>query len=141
MLRGIPASGKSTFALNYVKEHPNTTIVCKEEIRYHAFGHRDYKQSDEWKIAAIAEQEIFWAINSHQDVIIADTNLTKEHEIYYRDIARKAEIELEIIEFKISVPEAVARDKERKEPVGRTKIQKMYETLVNNYPHMRVKDV
>lgn len=38
LLSGIAGSGKSTWALNYVKDHLNTAILSTDEVRYDLFG-------------------------------------------------------------------------------------------------------
>ena len=46
ILTGPPASGKSTFAKQYIQEHPDTKIVSRDEIR-HRFGEYNHNHEKE----------------------------------------------------------------------------------------------
>lgn len=54
MLSAIPASGKSTWAKAYQKEHPNTYIVSSDQIRIDLTGCYDdrSRQNEVWQIFA-----------------------------------------------------------------------------------------
>lgn len=53
MLSAIPASGKSTWAAEYQKNHPNTYIVSSDDVRLEV-THGDYqdhsKQKEVWEL-------------------------------------------------------------------------------------------
>lgn len=50
MLSGIPASGKSTWAKNYQKEHPNTFVISSDDVRVDVTGdYQDHsRQGEVW---------------------------------------------------------------------------------------------
>ena len=54
ILTGLPASGKSTFAKQYIQEHPDTKIVSRDEIR-HRFGQYNHKHEKEVNKIELAE--------------------------------------------------------------------------------------
>lgn len=53
MLSAVPASGKTTWAKNYQKEHPNTFIVSSDDIRMEVTNgnYQDHtKQKEVWEL-------------------------------------------------------------------------------------------
>lgn len=84
-LIGIPGSGKSTFARQWVKYDPNCVIVSTDAIRAELFG--DESQQGDWNVI---EQEVLQqvkiAISSGHSVIYDATNYKRAQRI---DILKK----------------------------------------------------
>ncbi|MCA9496519.1 MAG: AAA family ATPase [Nanoarchaeota archaeon] len=136
---GVSASGKTTWANEFVKENPEYFIVCRDDLRkkYYEKTHSNEKFS--WKVWNMKWEKkitaMFWdSIGRHaeagRDIIIADTNLNKDRlknlkssleELGYSDI--------EIKEFTISFEEACKRDAIRENGVGFQVIAKQFEQL------------
>jgi predicted kinase len=118
VLQGVPACGKSTWAKKYVKDHPDTVIVCRDSIRegtgtYWNPDHEDY-------ISTIEEVSIRAAITAGLDVIIDATNLNPKTIEKWNGLAKSTGSEIEFKLFEISYEEALARDEQRKKEGGRS---------------------
>lgn len=83
LLSAIPGSGKSTWAKNYQKQHPNTYIVASDDVRARVAGSMvNFEHEPEvWKTFL----EDIHAYGEIEDVtVIADsTNLKNEYRRYY----------------------------------------------------------
>lgn len=124
-LRGLPASGKSTWALDYVSAHPNTVRVNKDDIR--SMMHNNVFSKDRENITVGIER---WIVNlimadGIKNVIVDNTHLGGTHEDFYKDLCDKYWYEFKIRDFNTPVDECVARDKLRPNPVGEAVIRKM----------------
>ena len=84
LLSAIPGSGKSTWAREYQRVHPNTYIVASDEVRCRVSG----------AIQNFEHEDLVWAtflkeINDHAGedcTVIADaTNLQNRFRHYYRE--------------------------------------------------------
>lgn len=126
--RGLPGSGKSTWAKAYCLDHPECIRVSKDEIR------AELKAND-WVWSAAAEkrdvipardQMIRCAFASGQSVISDDTNLTAKHLNALAMIASLEGAEFVIQSFlHVPIDECIARDAARELPVGETRIRAM----------------
>ncbi len=85
--RGLPASGKSTWARQYVREHPDTVIVCRDNIRAMLLGgnsidadhgYEEAPAGHEALVREIRNKAIVAAIRAGHDVIVGDTGLHPE---------------------------------------------------------------
>ena len=131
VLQGVPASGKSTWAKKYVKEHPDTVIVCRDSIRegtgtYWNPDHEDY-------ISTIEELSIRTAITAGLDVIIDSTTRNPKTIEKWNGIAKSTDSEIEFKLFEISYEEALARDERRKKEGGRAVGKDVIRRFFKNY--------
>lgn len=76
VLVGLPGSGKTTWATNYVKENQSTLIVNLDCIREMLFGKYDYRDFHEPLVYKIAINAIDGILKSGCNVIIDDSMLT-----------------------------------------------------------------
>ena len=84
LLSGIPGSGKSTWAKNYLNEHPNTKIVSSDGIRVRLFGHRQAFNDERLVWRTYLEDIHAYAEEGDDVTVIADsTNLTNHYRRYY----------------------------------------------------------
>lgn len=122
---GIPASGKSTWALEQTS-NGGAVVVCRDNIRL-ALGlkHGDAEQ----KITDIAYNLLDASIVDGRDVIIADTNVneTNRNRLVKFCIERGADVELKV--FPISLQEAIRRDSNREASVGVAVVTRMHKQL------------
>jgi len=87
LLSGIPGSGKSTWAKNYIKTHPNAHIVSSDELRLELWGKvndfRDEKTVWETFLNRIND----YAKAEENTIVIADaTNLQNKYRQMYHDL-------------------------------------------------------
>lgn len=127
MLRGLPASGKSTYAKEMVRKH-GYKRVNRDELR-EMIDLGKYSPESEIIIKEVQEQIIRRLIRHNQTVIVDNTNLKPEDREYFEYLAEEdLEVELEIIDFPTPVDECVRRDSLRGiHSVGEKVIRDMYE--------------
>lgn len=80
-LVGIPGSGKSTFAKEFVHQHPNYKRVNKDELRF-MIHDEDFKTFDKKKekfVVSVRDCIIRQALNDGYNVIVDDTNIEEKH--------------------------------------------------------------
>lgn len=132
---GLPASGKTTWAEQYQKDHPNTVIVCKDDIRAE-FEKTGWTWSPENEKAVIKERDkrIAFGLVQSPDacVISADTNFGK-HVERLENLAKNVGASVEMKDFtSVPVEVCVTRDAKRVKPVGEQVIRDMYEKYVES---------
>lgn len=140
-LRGLPASGKTSYAKKYQAEHPGTKRVNKDELRK-MIDDGKWSKSNEKFIQTIDELIVMKALAAGYDVIWDNTHLLPRDEAHVKHIANEfcadlaIPITLELFDMETSVSECLKRDAERENPVGAKVIQGMYErTKVTPEPY------
>ena len=124
MMKGLPASGKSTEALALVKADPKMVRINRDEARKMFYGHDrgadGYRSNLEGHIKHIMASAVQVFLANGCSVVVDDTNLTEEHERYWKHIAKHKKVNFEIRDFtEIDVWECARRDDAREDPVGR----------------------
>ena len=110
ILCGIPGSGKSTWAKNYKKEHPdeNVIVVSSDGIRLEVTGSTDDFRS-EWEVWNKYDDELRRASLQKDAIIIADsTHLSEFRRLRTVESAVGAS-EVKLIHFKTPFKTCVAR--------------------------------
>lgn len=127
MIKGLPASGKSTWAKEEVAKNPTkTTRVNKDDLRAMMHGSH-WSKNNEQDIIAARNDIIVEALQKDRTVIVDDTNLDPVHEKYLRSLAESMDIEFEIQDFTdVPLDECLKRDSLRPNPVGAKVIKSMY---------------
>lgn len=94
MLRGLPASGKSTFARQYVKDHPGAKRVNRDDLR--AMIDPEWSKDKEKFIRIVRDQIILEGLYHKLTMIVDDTNMGKydEKEMFMRAQQRNADFEI-----------------------------------------------
>jgi predicted kinase len=137
--KGLPASGKSSWADQYIKENPDFVKIEKDIIRQDGRlfpgGEYIHKRGDESIVLKERDRLIRQALQSGKSVISSDTNLVKKHVSQMSTIARQHGAEVEIVSF-LDVPlkELIERDTKRQDAVGEQVIRKMFHTQVGSMP-------
>jgi predicted kinase len=130
ILRGLPASGKTTWSLNYISEHPEYIRINKDEIRK-IIHHDVYSKENEKITLHIRDILINSCLNKGESIIIDDTNLNPFHEQCIRQLVKQynkennTNIAISIVDFPVSVEECIQRDGDRMCSVGKYVIEKM----------------
>lgn len=132
ILRGLPASGKSTFAKELVKENPGMyKRLNRDDMREMLDGYH-FSKSNEKFVKRLRDWLILEALRDGKHVIVDDTNLSSKNLNRITQLAEQyrkqtgEQVKVEVKEFVIELEEAIARDAQRKRPVGQERIRKLY---------------
>lgn len=138
LTRGLPASGKSTWAKQYIADNPNTIRTNKDDIRAMAHNSK-WNKSNEKQTIRIRDFIIVDAIERGNDVIVDDTNLSDTHYLHIKELV-KGKAEVEIKDFTdVTLEECLRRDGMREKPVGRKVILGMYNQFFKKITPLNVK--
>lgn len=152
ILRGLPASGKSTYAKRLVKENPNVYKRINRDTLREMFDEYQLTKENEQFVKKVRDLLISEALKTGLSVVVDDTNLSDKNINRIRqlaDIYRKEtrnDVEVVIKDFDIELEEAIKRDAERKRPVGKEVIKKLHrqfytdEKFDDRGPHYSTQD-
>lgn len=124
MMKGLPASGKSTFARNLTKQNPNMMRVNNDEIRA-MLGDTHFPRSKEKLVTKIRENSIRDFLEKGYSVVVDNTNLCPSHEKNYKELAKEFNCDFKIEFFDIPLDECLRRNNERAKKVPDDVIIKM----------------
>lgn len=126
VLKGLPASGKSTFAKELVSSDPKWKRVNKDDLREMVDGGK-WSKANEKHIKDVRDALIIGWLTTDKNVVVDDTNLFPEHEVTFKKMASSFGADLEIKFFDTPVMECIERDSKRGEKsVGAKVIMGMY---------------
>lgn len=136
MLRGLPGSGKSTWARQQVAEKPGQfKRICKDELRAMLDDSRHSKANEAF-VLRTRDHLIAEAIRDGKSAIVDDTNLEPRHEERLREIARELRSELgkpiRVVIQDVDTPldECLRRNARRANPVPGKAIREMHRKWV-----------
>lgn len=130
LLKGLPASGKTTWAKQQLKENPGKyKRINKDELRV-MFDDGKWSKHNEKFVLMMRDMLIMNALECSWSVIVDDTNLHPKHEERIRDIAVSLNAKVIVKEFNIDIDEAVKRDLKRPNSVGEHVIRGMYDRYI-----------
>lgn len=117
--RGLPGSGKSTWAKAWVTADPTCRArVNRDDLRLMLFGKAHGLTWEQEKAVTDIAQATVAAMLRHRDVVADDMNLRPKYVKEWRTVAERAGAELDVIEFPIAADDAIERDAQRPNPVG-----------------------
>ena len=132
ILRGLPASGKSTFARKLLDENPGAyKRLNKDELRV-MLDNNHHTTHNEKFIEKVRDLMLVEALLDGKHVIVDDTNLSDRPVERIKNVVRKfnadhnQQVHVEIKEMNISLEECIERDKSRDKKVGDEVILKMH---------------
>ena len=141
ILQGLPASGKSTYALQLV-EKPGWKRVNKDELRA-MIDNSKWSKENEKEILKIRDSLISrWLLDGY-NVVVDDTNFAQSNIDKIKETVdlinalKDKNIEFEILDFNTPLYECIERDSKREKPVGKKVIIKMY----NQYLRAKVESI
>ena len=130
LLVAPPASGKTTYAHNFIKENTNWVIVSRDSIRFMLKNSPVLNKTGESLVTEILNFSILAALESNYNVLVDNTNLRQVHiESLYELVKCKADLQFHRIE--INIDECFRRDELREKKVGKDVIIKMFNDLDN----------
>lgn len=131
-LKGLPASGKSTWAKEYIKNNP-AKRVNKDDLRA-MLDDGVWSGSNEKTVLSVQKEIVADCLYRGHDVILDNTHLDKKHEEYYREFCLDNSYLFEVKFFDVDVEECIRRDKKRANPVGAKVILDMYNRYLRPKP-------
>lgn len=129
ILQGLPASGKTTWAVDFIKNNPNTVRVNKDELRATLFANQWAREKEDF-VLEIRDFIIINALTSFKDVVVDDTNLKEKHINRISKIAKEYGSEVEILFFDTPLEECIKRNEGREAKVPEKVIRDMYENYI-----------
>ncbi len=134
MIKGLPASGKTTWARQYLKDNPNTKRINKDELRAMLDDSKWNKENEKF-ILHIRDTVIAQAFNNGYSVIVDDTNFASKHELWLKEIANNFKVEFEIKDFTdVPLDTCIKRDARRANSVGVKVIMQMWKQFLKPEP-------
>jgi predicted kinase len=124
--RGLPASGKTTFALEL---QPRVVRVNRDDLRRMLHGRRMYTQWAEGQVTAVQRASVEALLRARADVIVDDTNLRSRTVREWAELADRFGAAFEVHDFTdVPLEECVRRDAARPagEQVGEEGIRRMH---------------
>ena len=132
MLKGLPASGKSTYAKELVNKY-DYYRVNKDDLR--AMVNNSHWSKEREKFIVHWRDEIVKdSLGGLKNVVVDDTNFAPIHETVLRTIAKAYGAEFEVKFFDVPVEECIKRDLLRPRSVGEKVIRKMYDEYLKPKP-------
>jgi predicted kinase len=129
--RGVPASGKSTFAMKWVSEDKhNRARVNRDDIRFANFGSYVLSPDLEMVVSKIEEATITALLRAGKSVIIDNMNLKAKYIKGYLMLARQFNVPVMHKDFPIELKEALARNAVRDRKVDEDFLKKIYANFV-----------
>ena len=136
VLVGVSGSGKTTYAMTM----DDYTIVCRDDIRFgqvmpNAHGWKEYSFSkeNENRVSIIHTAQINRCAELGQDLIVADTNLSKKNRRKLIKYLQELGYEVEIVIINLPLKACIERDSFRgARSVGEGIIRQQWETLQQN---------
>ena len=123
LLVGVPGSGKTTYAKDYIERNANTIHLSSDAIRKELYGDENI-QGNPGEVFTLMQKRAIEALNNGIDVIYDATNITRKDRSGIIGVCPKfAKIECHIVWAPIE--ECIKRDVERKRTVGKEVIDRM----------------
>jgi len=82
MLKGLPASGKSTYAKELVSKNHNWVRVNKDDLRA-MMNNGEFSYKLEKQIVKTERELVDIALKNGKSVVIDDTNFNLDHELFF----------------------------------------------------------
>ncbi len=128
LTKGLPASGKSTWAREYIEKYPTTANLCKDDLRLQL---PDSKKR-EGQVLKVRDLLTRHYLENDYSVIWSDTNLNPIHDAKAITIAQEYNAEFKIQDFThVDRFECIRRDLLRLNSVGERVINQMYYQYLN----------
>lgn len=138
--RGIPASGKTTWARAWVDEDPAARVrVSRDDLRAQLFGAVDARYAAYFADPALGDREravtraedalVQGMLRAGRSVVVDATHVKSSYVRRWRDLAAKfgAEFRAEVLDP--GLDECLARDARRQWPVGERVVRDMHQRL------------
>lgn len=135
LLKGLPASGKSTWAKEQVTKEPGRwKRINKDDLRAMLDNNKWSRHNEEF-VLLMRDTMALAALDKGFNVIIDDTNLHPKHEQHLRELAKEKKAKFEVKDFTdVTLEECIERDRNRWPSVGEVVIRRMYNQFLRPVP-------
>lgn len=126
--RGLPGSGKSTYARQWVTSDPDNRVrVERDEIRFSMFGRGVLSGDEELLVTEIQVSIVKAALAARKSVIVSDTNLAAEYVKRWMQVAKDCGVLFSVEDIDTSLETCLKQNKGRGErEVPEEVIRRMY---------------
>ena len=131
MLKGLPASGKSTYAKELADK--GWVRVSKDDLRA-MLNNSKWSKRNERRVIQLRDKIVFDALASNENVVVDDTNFAPIHEQELSRIARELGADFEVRFFDTPLEVCIKRDAKRANGVGKDVIMQMYNQYLKPAP-------
>lgn len=131
LTRGIPASGKSTWAKAWVQEDPERRVrVNRDDLRRMLFGATELKLAwpQEVQVSEAEKAIATTALAKGKDVVVDATNLRNKFVRPWFTLG----YDVEFKDFEVDLATAIKNNKARGRTIPHAVIEKFYSTLTDN---------
>lgn len=126
LTKGLPSSGKTTWAKSFIQQNPEFIRVNKDDIRSMIGAEGGNKEK---LVLELERALVKRAIEYNVSLIIDNTNLNPVHESFYRSLATA--IDFEVKDFThVPLSTCITRDNEREAKVGEAVIRGMHNKYI-----------
>ena len=139
-MRGLPGSGKSTYAKQLVAESPNAyKRINRDDLRA-MFDNGYHSKGNEKFVKQVRDVLIIKALEEGKHVIVDDTNLSATNETRIKQLVHQFNKEhndtvvVEVMEINTPLEECITRDALRAQPVGAQRIREMHRQFYASVP-------
>lgn len=133
LTRGLPASGKSTWAKEFVRFNPNTVRVSRDDLRSQMYPESDYRDIDEDLITEAETALVRAALRQGKAVVVDAMHLQQR----YINRWQKLGYPVEIVEFHTDEATLLVRNTNRESRVPNHVIVNNYKKFVNKDGSLR----
>lgn len=139
ILKGLPASGKSTYAKELVNGEGRKWLRVEKDLLRSMFHDSHYTRANEKFVLEARDNLIIQGLRAGKNIVVSDTNLAVKHEKRIRKIVKKnfgSNVLVRVDErfLKVPVEECVKRDLRRFDSVGKDVILSMYNKFLKVEP-------
>lgn len=145
-MRGLPASGKSTYAKQLVDEAPNVyKRINRDDLRM-MFDNGYTSNGNEKFVKKVRDILIVKALEEGKSVVVDDTNLSDRNFTRISQLVsdynkqHNQNVLVEVKEFDTPVNECIERDAQRQKPVGEKVIRQMHRQFFDDGVRYAPKD-
>lgn len=136
-LKGIPGSGKSTYARELV-DKGGWKRVNKDDLRA-MLDNSNWSKKNESFVKDLRDEIILTAVDDGYSVVVDDTNIQGDHIGHITELVLDKlphltlKLDFETKFFDTPVQECIRRDELRENPVGKKVIRRMYDQVKDEY--------
>ena len=131
LLQGLPASGKTTYALDLCKQDSSWARINKDDIR-EFLGNLPWTKELELTTVQIQRLIALLLVQYNKCIIVDDTNFRADYVNYWEKFSNGHGYEFVKLIFNTPVEECINRDANRPKSVGKDVILKMYNTYLKD---------